>query len=66
MNLVSEVENELALAFLVERRHSERLDSTEIISIMNRVREVLKPFDGESGTDGTALVSGKTHFIVSN
>lgn len=47
MNLVNELENDLALAFLVEKKHSEQLDSTKVTELLDRVRQILQPLSIE-------------------
>lgn len=43
MNLINELENDLARAILSEGRFAERLESREMVDLMARVRRVLKP-----------------------
>lgn len=43
MDLVNELENDLALAFLVEKKYSEKIESTEVMALLSKVREILKP-----------------------
>ena len=58
MNLASELENDLALAFLVERKHSEKIDSKEVLVLLNKVREVLKPLSTNEKRTENVLVAG--------
>lgn len=43
MNLVNELENDLALAFFVDKIHAEKIDSTEFVALLDRLREILEP-----------------------
>ena len=47
MNLVNELENDLVWAFLIEKQHSEKIDSKEVVALVDRVREVLQPLSTE-------------------
>ena len=46
MDLINELGNDLALAVLVEKKHKEKLDSKEILSLIGKIREVLEPVSG--------------------
>jgi hypothetical protein len=53
MDLVNELGNDLALAFLVERKHQHKIDSREALELIQTVRESLdriaeRPRIGES------------------
>ena len=43
MNLLSDLSNELALAILVDKKHSEKVGSNEAANLIGKVREVLQP-----------------------
>jgi hypothetical protein len=58
MNLVNELENELALAFFVDKLHSEKLDSKGVVALMNRVREVLEPESRDDELVEDIMVAG--------
>lgn len=58
MNLATELENDLALAFLVEKKHSEKIDSKEVLVLLNKVREVLKPLSADEKRTENVLVAG--------
>ena len=47
MNLVNDLENDLAFAFLVDKKHSEKINSKEVVELMDRVREVLQQVSSE-------------------
>jgi hypothetical protein len=57
MNLVNELENDLALAFLVDKKHSEKIDSKEVLVLLNKVREVLRPLSIDEKTGKNVLVA---------
>ena len=60
MNLVNDLENDLALAFLVDKKYSEEIDSKSVVALMDKVREVLKPLDNEEERlNDRVLVAGK-------
>ena len=42
MNLLNELENDLALAFLVEKKHTEKIDSRDARALIARVKKVLQ------------------------
>ncbi len=43
MNLLSDLSSELALAILVDKKHSEKVGSNEAANLIGKVREVLQP-----------------------
>lgn len=43
MNLLDELGNDLAFAFLVEKRHKEKIDSKEVAMLIEKIKDVLKP-----------------------
>ena len=43
MNLLSDLSNELALAILVDKKHSEKVGLNEAANLIGKVREVLQP-----------------------
>ena len=61
MNLVNDVENDLALAFLVDKKYSDEIDSKSVVALMDKVREVLQPLDDEEeALNERVLIVGKT------
>ena len=42
MNLINELENDLALAFLVEKKHTEKIDSKDARALIAQVKKVLQ------------------------
>ncbi len=57
MDLVNELENDLALAFLVEKKYSERIDSREVLRLLDKVREVLEPLSNDEKLSENVLVA---------
>jgi len=43
MNLLDDLGNDLAFAFLVEKRHNEKIDSKEVRVFISKIQDVLKP-----------------------
>ena len=41
MNLLNELENDLALAFLVEKKHMEKIDSRDARALITKVKNAL-------------------------
>ncbi|MEZ5427456.1 MAG: hypothetical protein R2747_14385 [Pyrinomonadaceae bacterium] len=66
MDLVNELENDLALAFLVERKHSEKLDSQEVLALMNKVRDVLKPLTNDEQPKEQGVVAGQVGNVLAH
>ncbi|MCA1623991.1 MAG: hypothetical protein LC768_08105 [Acidobacteria bacterium] len=60
MNLVDELGNDLALAFLVEKKHTEKLNSTEILALIEKVKRVLQPISLKEKTKEMSLIAPKT------
>ncbi len=63
MDLVNELSSELALAFLVEKKHAERLNKNDVLALIGRVKEVLISHSAEKSADTVVLpsvISAKT------
>jgi len=43
MDLINDLKNDLALAFLVERQHLQKIDTREALNLIGRVQAVLQP-----------------------
>ena len=43
MQLVNELENELAFAVLVEKKSGEKLESKDVLPLIDRIRAILEP-----------------------
>ncbi len=64
MDLVNELGTDLALAFLVEKRHTGKIDSKEVRALIAKVRKVLQPVSLEPKLPESNL-SGKKNISVS-
>jgi len=42
MDLINDLGTDLALAFLVEKRYQQKLDSAEALALISRVRDLLE------------------------
>ncbi len=63
MDLVNELSSELALAFLVEKKHAERLNANDVLALIGKVKEVLLPLSADKSVDTIILpsaISAKT------
>lgn len=64
MQLVNDLENDLALAVLVKRNTEESIDSKEVLPLIHRIREVLEPISerdhaySESEEESSATTPG--------
>jgi hypothetical protein len=47
MNLINELGTDLALAFLVEQRYREKIDSDDALALIGQVRSVLESASSE-------------------
>jgi len=47
MQMVNELENDLAIAVLVKRKNNEQIDSKEVLPLINRIREILEPISAK-------------------
>ncbi len=47
MNLVNELGSEMALAILVEKRHAKKLNSREVLTLIDKIEEALQPFSSD-------------------
>ena len=66
MNLVNELSSELVLAFLVEKKHAEKIDNNDVLALIGRVKEVLKPLSAEKSADTLSLSSAINAKTVSH
>lgn len=66
MDLVNELENDLALAFLVDKNLSEKIDSAQALILMDRIREVLQPLSVEEDLTETTLIPGTNENVLAH
>lgn len=50
MELLNDLGNDLALAFLVEKKHNTKIDSKSALALIGRVKEVLRSVSHEEKT----------------
>ena len=65
MNLINELGTDLALAFLVEQRYREKIDSEDALALIGQVRSVLESasseIDAESSKPREKTVNSSDH-----
>lgn len=59
MNLIDELGNDLAIAFLVEKKYSKKLNPKEIRNLLGTIRETLRR---ESAGGGESAVTVQRNF----
>jgi len=64
MDLLNELGTDLALAFLVEKKHTGKIDSKDVRALIARVRKVLQPISLEPKLPESNL-PGNKNLIVS-
>lgn len=47
MDLINDLENDLAVAVLVDKKYSEKFDSKEILPLILKIREILEPISAK-------------------
>lgn len=58
MNLDDDLGNDLAIAFLVEKKYSKKLDSKESLALIRKIRETLRRVSHiETGENEAVLVT---------
>lgn len=60
MNLISDLGSELALAVLIEKRHSEKISSDDILPLIERLKNALQPVSRLEESEKSARMSVKT------
>jgi hypothetical protein len=60
MEILNELGNDLAFAFLVEKKHGAKIDSKSALALIERVRKVLQPVSKEEKTSGKIAISEKS------
>ena len=51
MELINDLGTDLAVAFIVERRYQQKLDSEEAVALISRVRDLLESSDTSDRKD---------------
>lgn len=62
MDLVNELSGELALAFLVEKKHREKLTTNDALALIDKIKNALKPLAIENQISETKLLVKTAHF----
>lgn len=60
MNLIDELESEIAVAFLVEKKYSDKVNSNEVLALIGKVKKVLEPTSLEKRSNEGILVHAQT------
>lgn len=67
MNLVNDLENDMALAFLVDKKYAEKIDSKDVVALLDKVREVLQPLSiEEENINERILVAGQSDNVLAH
>ena len=67
MNLVNDLENDIALAFLVDKKYAEKIDSKDVLVLMDKVREILQPLSiEEENINEKILVAGQVDNVLAH
>ena len=48
MNLLNDLSSELAVAFLIDKKYSEKMSSNEALNLIGRICEILEPISAEA------------------
>lgn len=51
MNSINELSNELALAFLVDKKYAGKINSSDILTLIGKVSEFLQPLAAKENRD---------------
>jgi len=57
MNLISDIESELALAVLIEKKHTEKINSKDVLPLLKRLNEALESASLKKETPPTAPIA---------
>ncbi len=66
MNSANELSSELAVAFLVEKKYSEKANSSDILALIGKIKEVLQPLSVKENCDEKLSESEKTLQFVAH
>lgn len=66
MDSANELSSELALAFLVEKRYAEKINSSEIVTLIGKIKEVLQPLSAKENYSEKILKLEKTAQFASH
>ncbi|CAN5364462.1 hypothetical protein BH20ACI1_BH20ACI1_01670 [soil metagenome] len=60
MDSANELSSELALAFLVEKKYAEKINSSDVLALIGKIKEVLQPLSAKEECGEQLLSSEKT------
>ncbi len=63
MNLINELGTDLALAFLVEQRYRQKIDSEDALALISQVRRLLESASKEMAPGESDAPSEKVHIL---
>ncbi len=66
MDLLNEISNELALAFLVEKKHAEKVNTSDVLALIGKIKEVLQPLSVKENCGEKLSESEKTLQFVAH
>lgn len=66
MNLVTELENELVFALLIEKKHPEAINYENALALIDKIKAALKPNSVTNGERETNSSAGKKASFVSH
>ncbi len=55
MNLVNDLKNDFVLAIIVKKKHAEKINPTEFLPLLSKIREVLEPVSAKDHCRITSL-----------
>ncbi|MGI8639156.1 MAG: hypothetical protein ACR2MG_04310 [Pyrinomonadaceae bacterium] len=65
MDLVNELSSELALAFLVEKKYAEKVNTSDILVLISKIKEVLQPLSAkENCGEKLSGIEKTAHFVI--
>ncbi len=66
MNSANELSSELAVAFLVEKKYAEKANSSDILALIGKIKEVLQPLSVKENCGEKLSESEKTLQFVAH
>ena len=60
MNLIDELGNELALTFLVEKKFTEKIESTDVPSLIDKIKDILQSVSSVETAKHSSVKIGKS------
>lgn len=66
MDLINDLGNDLAVAFLVEKRHGQKIESKEVPALMARIRAALQPFSNNDAKEPEPIIADMNSLTASH